>query len=152
MPSVSPSAPKFSIRPVRPGDREWLFALKRATMRPYVEEVFGWEDADQRQRFDEAFDPAPKRIMQVDGLDAGMFEVHDRKDHRYLAQLEILPRYQNRGLGTAIVGHVIAEAARVNRHVELQVLRPNPARRLYERLGFVLYDATPTHLLMRRKL
>ncbi|HVU17763.1 MAG TPA: GNAT family N-acetyltransferase [Candidatus Didemnitutus sp.] len=140
----------FITRPAAEEDRDWLYALKRATMRPYVEKVFGWNEDDQRRRFDEDFDPAAKRIILVDGHEAGMFEVHDRRDHRYLAQLEILPAFQNRGLGAAVVGQVIEDAARAGRHVELQVLRPNPARRLYERMGFSVHAETPTHFQMRR--
>ncbi|HEY4300522.1 MAG TPA: GNAT family N-acetyltransferase [Candidatus Didemnitutus sp.] len=142
--------PLFTTRPAQPEDCEWLFALKCATMQSYVKEVFGWDEADQRERFEEAFDPAAKRIIRIDGNDVGMVEVRDRDEHRYLAQLEILPAFQNRGLGAAVVADVIAEATRDRRHVELQVLRPNPARRLYERLGFVVFGETSTHFLMRR--
>jgi hypothetical protein len=34
--------------------------------------------------------------------------------------------------------------------VKLRVLKVNPARRLYERLGFIHKGETPTHYLMER--
>lgn len=48
-----------------------------------------------------------------------------------------------------MVGDLLAEAAAAAIPVELQVLKVNPARSLYERLGFAVFDETETHHLMR---
>ncbi len=62
----------------------------------------------------------------------------------FLANIEILPDYQGRGLGAAIIHGIIAEADAHHLPVRLQVLKINPARRLYERLGFVITGETET--------
>jgi len=53
-------------------------------------------------------------------------------------------------LGAALVRGVTAVADVRGLPVRLQVLKINPARRLYERLGFVVTGETETHDLMAR--
>src|SRR5260221_7097143 len=67
------SALKVTYRKAVMADRDWLFELKRGTMRDYVAAIFGWDDAVQRRMFEEKFDPTRIRIIQVDGRDAGLF-------------------------------------------------------------------------------
>jgi len=43
----------------------------------------------------------------------------------------------------------LEEARHTGQSVGLQVLKVNPARSLYERLGFLLTDETATYYLMR---
>src|SRR6266481_9751927 len=51
------SSPPWTLRPARPDDRGFLLALKEAAMRRYVEQVWGWDDAEQAAYFDERFVP-----------------------------------------------------------------------------------------------
>jgi ribosomal protein S18 acetylase RimI-like enzyme len=60
-----------------------------------------------------------------------------------------MPDWQNRGLGTTIIQDVIDRLRAPGIPVRLQVLKVNPARRLYERLGFEIYDESDTHYLMQ---
>ena len=66
----------------------------------------------------------------------------------FLANLQILPEEQGHGLGTAIIKAILAQAYDEGISVSLQVLKVNPARHLYERLGFVVSGETTTHYLM----
>jgi len=52
--------------------------------------------------------------------------------------------------GAALISTIIAEADARNLLVRLRVLKINPARRPYERLGFVVTDEAETHLLTLR--
>lgn len=63
--------------------------------------------------------------------------------------MAIDPTRQGRGLGTEIVRNLLAEAAAARVPVELQVLKVNPARRLYERLGFTVFAEATIHYRMR---
>lgn len=117
-----------------------------------VAQVWGWDDAWQRAHYDAHFDPSRARIVVVDGADVGVVVVEWQADAAFIAGIEILPAYQGRGLGAAIVRDVIAEAAASGLPVTLQVLKINPARRLYERLGFTITGETETHYQMRAAL
>ena len=120
-------------------------------MRDYVTAIYGWDDALQRRMFDDRFDPSMILILQVEGHDAGLLEVKEGADHIFLARIEVMPAYQRKGIGTAVIESIVADSQKKNRPVFLQVLRSNPARALYERLGFRVYEESPTHFKMKKE-
>jgi ribosomal protein S18 acetylase RimI-like enzyme len=68
---------------------------------------------------------------------------------RWIHTICIVPEHQNRGTGTEVVRSVIVEAETQNMPLYLSVLKVNPARRLYERLGFVVIEETEHHFRMK---
>lgn len=68
-----------------------------------------------------------------------------------LAGIQLLPSYQSRGIGTAVIEGLKAEAADHGCMLELLgVEKDNPrARALYERLGFVISGETDSDFRMR---
>ena len=139
--------PDLDLRPATEADRPFLWQLHRQTMRPYVEQTWGWNEADQRRRFDENFDPTLKQIILLQSKPIGMIEVEPREHEVFLAVIEILPEWQGRGLGMRLIRGVVEQAGDLP--VMLRVLRANPARALYERLGFKVTGETTTHYEMR---
>jgi len=104
----------------------------------------------QRQYFRQRFKLEGHSIIVIDGKDAGRLSLDVSPERVYIAQINLLPQFQRKGIGTAIIESVKADAAQANKPVELRVLRTNPdARRLYERLGFTVFDETETHIWMR---
>ena len=95
-----------------------------------------WNEELQGRMFTHWFEPAQFQIVVVDGQDVGLISVERRPAQLFLATIEILPEYQNRGVGSAVLMAVLAQAQAEGLPVGLQVLKVNPARRLYERLGF----------------
>jgi GNAT superfamily N-acetyltransferase len=138
-------------RPATARDGVFLWALHNATLKDYVTQTWGWDDQVQRRMFDERFDPARIEILVCEGQDVGALAVEQRPDELWLAELQIAPAWQGRGLGTAILRDLIDEANARGVPVGLRVLRVNPARALYERLGFVVVSTTETHHLMSRR-
>jgi ribosomal protein S18 acetylase RimI-like enzyme len=108
----------------------------------------GWDEADQRDRFRAAFDPARVSVIVFSGEAMGLLRVDQRTDDVFLASVELAPEVQGRGLGGDIVRSVLREAAQRGVRVRLQVFHQNPARRLYERLGFHAVGETTTHVEM----
>ncbi|HYX93159.1 MAG TPA: GNAT family N-acetyltransferase [Myxococcaceae bacterium] len=141
----------IALRPCRQNDAAFLFGLHRVALGEYVAATWGWDDDDQRRRFEEAFIPADQQIITVGGVDAGVLRVADRKHFLEVGLLELLPEFQRRGVGTKLMNQVLEVARARGVAVRLQVLRTNPgARRLYERLGFVVVGQTATHLQMTK--
>ncbi len=140
----------LSYRAASQDDFAFLFNLHRAAMRDPVEETFGpWDDAWQVDYFQKHFDPAVLKIIQYRGDDVGVLYVQGRVEELFLASLEILPAYQRRGIGTAVIRELIAEAKRQGKPVALQVLKANrAARSLYQRLGFGVTGENDTHYIM----
>lgn len=142
---------EFTLRPAGEADYQWLWELKRLTMRVYVEQTWGsWDEAAQEAFFRRNFSPATIQVVVVGCRPAGLLEVTREAGELFLANVQIDPDFQSRGLGTAVVRSVLHAATALGLPVRLQVLRVNAgARRLYERLEFSVYDETPTHSLMR---
>lgn len=139
----------YELRQATEDDFDFLYRLHVATMREHVAAVYGWDEAFQEKHFKEKFDPAHCRIVVVDGQDVGMVRAVEREGTLFISNIHVLPEYQNRGIGTAVLKDILRGAKERGLPLGLRVLRGNPARRLYERLGFAAVGQTETHTRMR---
>jgi len=129
----------YSLRQATHDDYDFLYQLHVEAMREYVEATWGWQEEWQQEYFARKFDPENRQIIQIDGQDAGVIVLEQRVEELYIGLIEILPAFQRRGVGTFIVRQLISTAHSDGLPVSLHVLKTNaPARRLYERLGFVI--------------
>jgi ribosomal protein S18 acetylase RimI-like enzyme len=149
MPSPTTPTPDWRLRAAQEADRAFVFRVIRATMREYIHRTWGWDDGWQREHFAAVFDPRGLCIVVVDGHDAGVLEVYRNPDALYLANIQIVPEFQGRGVGTDIIRGLMERARTLGLPMTLQVLKVNDAaRRLYERLGFAVMAETTTHWRM----
>lgn len=141
----------YSLRQATGADAAFLYALNRETMREYVCQTWGdWQEAFQTKFFAEHFKPAANQIILVDGQPIGLLGTSRSPERHFISGLQISTAWQGRGIGTAIVGRLLADARELGLPVELQVLKVNlGARRLYERLGFRTTGESTTHFQMR---
>ena len=101
-----------------------------------------------------------RQILDARALDRLRVELHElqhvvgsvAEEDVFLRAIEIHPDYQGQGIGTAIIQKLIAQAALKMKPVFLQVLKVNPAKKLYERLGFSVGSETSTHFPLRPPL
>ena len=138
----------YNLRPATPDDYDFLYDLLVATMKEYVDALWGWEDAYQQQRFRNKFIPQQYQIITVDQRDVGAMAVERDDAQWFLAEIQILPAHQNDGIGTLVIEDLVRQARQQDLPTALQVLKINPARRLYERLGFYQSGETETHIQM----
>ena len=138
----------LTLRPTTDSDLEFLAALRRATMWEHFENSgLPVDETGQRNRVLYRFDCA--RIITMSGEDIGLLKVARDVDPWELIQIQLLPKYQRQGLGKALLDVVLAEARSARKSVVLGVLRANPARRLYERLGFQVIGQSDSAYRMR---
>ena len=138
----------FVIRPAMPAEEADLYAIHRTAMEAYVTQTWGpWDDAWQQDRFAGSW-PDLRLAIEVEGELAGFLDLDEQGDSVDIAALELAPRWQRHGIGSAIIRAVQARAAELERPVTLQVLKVNPARSLVERLGFRQVGETDTHYQM----
>ena len=150
IPRVSEVA--WKLRAATEDDRAALFEVHCAAMRPYVEATWGWDDEEQARMFAERFRAASWQVVTVGSETAGMLSMEENADEIWLASIEIHPRFQGRGLGTAIVRSLLTRSARSGKPVTLRVLHANHrARALYERLGFEQFREIETHAYFRAR-
>jgi len=139
----------YTLRQATEADYAFLYHLHQASMKDYVTQTWGWDEEVQRTLFRERFEPARLQIVVVNGRDVGVLSVKQEPDILVIANLQFLPDSQRQGLGTAIIRTLLWQASQRGMPVGLQVLKVNPALKLYERLGFIVTGETDTHYLMR---
>ncbi len=115
-------------------------------MRNHVEATWGWDEVDQAARFAAGFQPRLTWTLRLDGQTVGMLVLDEDNDPVRLLSLALLPAWQRRGMGGALLQAVLARNP--GRPVWLQVLKVNPAMGLYRRNGFEVIGETTTHRQM----
>lgn len=139
----------LSLRSATIDDADFLYSLHRATMKMYVIQTWGqWDEVWQSLYFRRHFNPATCQIIAFQGQDIGVISVERRPIEMFVSNIELLPPYQGQGIGTYLVRTLVEEAWQKDVPLSLQVLKVNPARKLYERLGFSIIDETATHYRM----
>lgn len=104
----------------------------------------------QANSFDHQWELAQVRIFMADGSDVGWIQSTTREDELFLAQIFVDGPFQGRGIGTQVMNRLIAEAAEAGQAICLDVVKINPAQRLYERLGFQITGGDDRKFYMRR--
>ena len=140
-------------RPARERDAELLFAVRKAALGPHLIATHGaWDEAAQRETFFArlARTLAEHEILEQGGEAIGCLHAVRRPGELRLNRIFLSPAFQKAGLGTLILRSLMAEADAAREPIRLRVLRANPARRLYARLGFAVTGETPTHVEMER--
>ena len=139
----------ITLRAASPQDFEFLYNLHREALKEYIDQTWGWDEAWQQEHFREKFDLSSKKIIECEGASIGCIAVLDEDDRIFLSYIALKTDYQRRGIGTQLIEEVLASAVERKMPVTLKLLKTNPARALYERLGFIITHTTDAHHYMR---
>jgi ribosomal protein S18 acetylase RimI-like enzyme len=141
------------VRPCLISDKEFVYETKRIAMSPSVEKIWGkWDEGYQRGRFNKFFNPDLTQIIQYSGQDIGALIVEDEPNSIQVDNIQILPEFQNRGIGSFLLIQIIKKAKKSRKTVTLQVLKSNlDAKKLYERLEFKVIRETEYHYQLKRE-
>jgi ribosomal protein S18 acetylase RimI-like enzyme len=148
-----------ALRPVTEGDRTFLLDLYAGTRADELALV-DWDDATKRAFIEHQFSAQDQHyrtnylgatldVIEVDGERAGRLYVHRGDEDIRIMDIAMAPEFRGRGIGTALIEELIAEARPSGRSVSIHVETQNPARRLYERLGFVPAGEHGVYVLMK---
>lgn len=91
----------------------------------------------QRTSYKAQVPSAKQTIVTIDQNPIGQFTVDYTPTHLHLIDISILPLFRNQGIGTSIIRNLQQEFILLAKPINLNVMKGNPASRLYERLGFV---------------
>lgn len=151
-----------SLRPITADDMDFLLRLYRSTREEELAMVVDWgeEQKDwfirmqfsaQHTWYQEHYVGASFDVILIDGEPAGRLYVHRREREIRLVDISFLPEFRNRGLGSALLRDLCAEAEAAGKPLTIHVEKYNPAMRLYQRLGFSRIDETGPYDLMEWK-
>lgn len=117
----------------------------------WVNERLGLKRDEQESMFRKLWDPAQVCIIQADGVDVGWLQTVVSKSEHMLGQIFVDAPFQRRGIGTEVLRRIIEEASGRGLPVRLAVVKFNPSRRLYERLGFRVTHEDERKVYMSRE-
>ena len=129
-------------------DAHWMAELRAEVMRPDLERLDRYDAVRVRKRFLDAFVPAHTRVIVADGQDIGLVALRPEPGAVWLEHFYLAPPYQGLGIGREVLNRVLAEGD-ASKPFRLNVLQGSPARRLYERHGFILDHEDPVDVYLR---
>ena len=135
--NVHPGVPAtVSLRAARDQDTGLALTLYLQTMLPLLAALGLGDEHRLRARFRQGYRPECSTFVQVRGMDVGWMQVSAGPAGLHLDQLHLASGWRGRGIGSHLLGGLLAGAAEAGSTVALDVIRGNPAIGLYRRLGF----------------
>ena len=148
----------FALRAALPADADFeyfLYASTRDDLRPLGPEVFdglvGMQFRAQTMSIRLDHPQAERQIVVVEDVSAGRLITDGSGDHIEVIDVALLPEFRGHGLGTSLLRGVLAQADRLGRAVRLHVEKQTRAVRLYERLGFSIFEDVGMYFGMSRR-
>jgi ribosomal protein S18 acetylase RimI-like enzyme len=138
--------PAYRIRPATLEDTGFLADVVLAATRAQGRLPGAFDEPAWRRAFTERtrkqvggeVPDSTTSVIESGGGRVGRLRVTRSPDRIELSGIQLLPHVQGRGIGTAIIEDLKAEAGAAGIPLEISVEKDNPrARRLYERLGCV---------------
>ena len=128
----------LQLRSASSDNIEWLYETFKTTMREFIEQTWGWDELMQRHSFEQNLPPASFLIASIGKQDIGACSVLEKRDHLRLEIVLIVAPQQRMGYGSLLLQEIQQRAVAIQKPIRLSVLKINPARKFYERLGFVV--------------
>ena len=115
-------------------DAAFLAAWPEATRRTFLDQQFHFQTVHYRRTYPQAF----RGIVLAHHEPIGRLILDRAVEEWCMLDIALLPSWRGLGLGQALIETIQAEAAQAEHpaSITLMVDMSNPARRLYERLGF----------------
>ena len=142
----------IDFRPCLEEDLPFLSDLYASTRAEEVA-VTGWPEETQRQflahqfgaqhhHYQLHYPDAERLVVERGGAPIGRIYIAERDNMLHLIDIALLPERRGAGVGTAIMTDLLRQAEALGLGIVIHVERFNPARRLYDRLGFEFAEDT----------
>ena len=145
---------EYSFRNCTLEDFNFLFELKKENFKWYVEIIWGWQDEQQKEFLKQQLKEhmLHTKIILINNEPCGVYITYKTESgDLFIDEISVLKKYQNKGIGRKILEQQLKDNKKNKIKTLLQVYKENPAKRLYDKLGFEVCGETPTHYKMEKK-
>lgn len=136
----------INLRPLVAADQPFLVSLYASTRSDELD-TLPWDKEQkdmfvtmqfsaQTQHYHGSYPHAQSNIILRNKEAVGRIIVNEDAQAFTLVDVSLLPAHRGHGIGTYLLRELLRKADEATKPVRLHVLLTNPARRLYERLGF----------------
>ena len=127
----------FKLIRATEADKAYLLTLRKLTMVEHLEKAGLYlSDDEHALRLNDNYECS--YLIIYSGERAGTLKYRELTNEIEIMQLQILPEFQGKGLGNKVMERVLGWSKERHKKIELAVLKANPAKLLYERLGFAV--------------
>lgn len=125
----------YELRPASVDDYQYCYRLTKRNMHAlFCRHWGGWVPSE----FKKGFVAKNITMIVIAGRRAGYLSVKTSSEFIYIDNMQLSPRLQRRGLGTKILTHQLTKHS--GKRILLTTFDDNPAKKLYERLGFTVTE------------
>ncbi len=141
---------KYYLRPSTAEDSELIYSIKKNALGEYIKLTWGWDEKLQRKMHEKEMLSENINIIIFENKEIGTVGRILKENEIIICRLYILDKFQSYGIGSDIVKNIIKENP--DKTIRLGVLKVNMrARKLYEKLGFIVYGEENEHFRMKYK-
>jgi ribosomal protein S18 acetylase RimI-like enzyme len=158
MTPTTPSRQAVTFRPCTPDDVPFLRHLYGTTreeeMRivPWTEEqktaFLDMQFRAQKTHYEDVYPDCEFLMIELEGTAIGRLYIDRGADDIRITDIALLPEFRGRGIGRMLLEEILEEGRANNKAVTIHVEHFNPARHLYDRLGFRHIDTNGVYHLM----
>ncbi len=130
----------FQLNDGKQSDREWLYDLYKKAMKPCIEATWGWDEEFQTNGFNKDLKPTDWKIIRNKDEEVGGYVLTENIDYLWLKMIIIRPEYQHKGIGRSVLSYIQNIAREKSLPLRLSVIKANPVKPFYLKLGFSQYD------------
>lgn len=140
----------YTLRISTSKDAEFVYNIVKTTMRDYAIQTWGtWLDKDSKKAAIEDTAQGKIQIIYIANDKVGTLQYEKNEDEILISQLNLLPPFQNMGVGGSILVDLKSLSKEMNVPLKLSVLQVNPAKHFYTKNEFRIEKETPERVYMR---
>ncbi len=144
----------FRFDEVTEYDLDAYLNVKRSCYKKYVDQYYGgWVEDIQIEMNTDIFVKTRKQScfqkILLNDETVGFLGYDEQEDRIDGITIQMVEKAQNKGVGSHYLEQIMRLSNESNKLIFLKVFKSNPAQKLYERFGFVVYSETASHYLMR---
>jgi len=102
----------------------------------------------QKTHYEQYYPDCAFMVIEMDQVAIGRLYIDRADDDIRITDIALLPEFRGRGIGLMLMEEILAEGQATGKRVTIHVEHDNPARRLYDRLGFHQVDTNGVYHLM----
>lgn len=140
----------FELKLYEEKDRDVYLQLQKNSFEKYIIEFFGKFTQSVMERHLEVLKANLFKIMLGENV-AGFVYNKEEEDKIIIDVFCLFPEFRNNGLGSKVMQSFIEKSKQVNKPIFVDTFKTNPAKKFYERHGFVVVDENYSHFILQRK-